>query len=382
MAIGKACLLILALALLPLASSATAQTPDENQGDRSQNTQPENQATSDETYENDAGREDQDQQAHQDDLEGRDEATRANRNEREQGPVRDRVQSDRAEARQDARQQRRDSRGGYASNREPAIGVTVVERSGMGVRVVGVVRQSPAGQAGIRPGDTIIEVDGRRVDSPPELVSVIQSSEPGQTVELAVIRDGREHAVPVRLATREQALPPALLRRDAPWAQQHGASSEFGQRQRDRDRQAWRDDEYQPRENEFQRPGEYGGRPFQERDAFMTPPAPPEAPFGEQAEAGSADRTQQASYGAARPEDAQQGRRWRDQDDDRQLGERLAERLERLEARFDRLTQVIERLQQRGGSAESSESSGPAEPSSPPNAPSADGSPSEPPNQQ
>jgi hypothetical protein len=377
MAIGKACLLILALALLPPASSATAQTPDENQGDRSQNTQPENQATSDETYENDAGREDQDQQVYQDDAEDRDEDARADRNEREQGTIRER-----ADARQEARQQRRDARGGYASNREPAIGVTVVERSGMGVRVVGVVRQSPAGQAGNRPGDTIIEVDGRRVDSPPELVSVIQSSEPGQTVELAVIRDGREHAVPVRLATREQALPPALLRRDAPWAQQRGASSEFGQRQRDRDRQAWRDDEYQPRENEFQRPGEYGGRPFQERDAFMTPPAPPEAPFGEQAEAGSADRTQQASYGAARPEDAQQGRRWRDQDDDRQLGERLAERLERLEARFDRLTQVIERLQQRGGSAESSESSGPAEPSSPPNAPSADGSPSEPPNQQ
>lgn len=66
---------------------------------------------------------------------------------------------------------------------EPATGPA-------GALITSVQRGTPAEQAGLRRGDLVVEVDGRRVESMAELASVIRLAGPGSRVTLEVIRDG------------------------------------------------------------------------------------------------------------------------------------------------------------------------------------------------
>ena len=59
-----------------------------------------------------------------------------------------------------------------------------------GVRVNNVVSRGPAARAGVRPGDVLLEVGGRRVDEPNQFQSRMAMFSPGDEVELSVWRDG------------------------------------------------------------------------------------------------------------------------------------------------------------------------------------------------
>jgi S1-C subfamily serine protease len=64
---------------------------------------------------------------------------------------------------------------------------------------VGVVSpDTPAARAGLRPGDVIVELNGRRIASADDLERALSGESPGAQVSLTVARDGRH----VRLATR------------------------------------------------------------------------------------------------------------------------------------------------------------------------------------
>ncbi|MDR0458019.1 MAG: trypsin-like peptidase domain-containing protein [Burkholderiaceae bacterium] len=71
-----------------------------------------------------------------------------------------------------------------------------------GVLVTGVLAQAPAAQAGIRPGDVIVQVAGQRVRSVPELLSRIAALPPGQSVRFQVQRQNRALALDVTPAQR------------------------------------------------------------------------------------------------------------------------------------------------------------------------------------
>ncbi len=60
-----------------------------------------------------------------------------------------------------------------------------------GVLVAGVEPNSPAARAGLRPGDVLTAMDGRRVESPRDLATGVAGVTPGQTATFAVLRDGR-----------------------------------------------------------------------------------------------------------------------------------------------------------------------------------------------
>jgi Predicted membrane-associated Zn-dependent proteases 1 len=60
--------------------------------------------------------------------------------------------------------------------------------------------RSPANQAGLHPGDRIVSLDGKKVDSYTELVTEIRAR-PDQTVTLGFQRDGRTRTVSVHLAS-------------------------------------------------------------------------------------------------------------------------------------------------------------------------------------
>ena len=77
------------------------------------------------------------------------------------------------------------------------LGVTTAdpEDGSRGATVVGVVAGSPAAAAGLREGDLVTHVGGKAVDGAAALASAVRSSEPGETVELKVVRSGDEIVV-------------------------------------------------------------------------------------------------------------------------------------------------------------------------------------------
>lgn len=74
-----------------------------------------------------------------------------------------------------------------------------------GVLVFDVVPGSPADDAGIRAGDVITGIDNEPVDEPGDLLAELRANDPGDRVELRVLRRGDEETVEVELG----AAPPA-----------------------------------------------------------------------------------------------------------------------------------------------------------------------------
>ena len=88
----------------------------------------------------------------------------------------------------------------FDSVENPAI--TRVYGAGSGVTVSSVVAGSPADQAGLKVGDTITTVDGKKVSKGTELVADIASRKPGAKVELGFMRNGKEQNTSVTIADR------------------------------------------------------------------------------------------------------------------------------------------------------------------------------------
>jgi serine protease Do len=74
--------------------------------------------------------------------------------------------------------------------------------SGSGVTVSSVVAGSPADQAGLKVGDTITSVDGKKVSKGSELVADIASRKPGSKVNLSFLRNGKSQETTVTIADR------------------------------------------------------------------------------------------------------------------------------------------------------------------------------------
>ncbi|GGK47512.1 S1C family serine protease [Nocardia camponoti] len=76
---------------------------------------------------------------------------------------------------------------------------TVANEVMSGAAVADVAAGGPAAKAGIVEGDVIVKVGDREVTGPDELVVAVQQHKIGQTVNVALIRDGRQVDVPVTL---------------------------------------------------------------------------------------------------------------------------------------------------------------------------------------
>src|SRR5438270_3329177 len=74
--------------------------------------------------------------------------------------------------------------------------------AGSGVTVSSVVAGSPADQAGLKVGDTITTVDGKKVSKGSELVADIASRKPGSKVALGFLRNGKTQETSVTIADR------------------------------------------------------------------------------------------------------------------------------------------------------------------------------------
>ena len=83
-----------------------------------------------------------------------------------------------------------------------------------GVAVLGVLPRSPAQAAGIRPfqrgpggeilaGDVITAIDGKPVATIDDLLNALERHQPGETVKLTLLREGKSTDVPVQLGISE-----------------------------------------------------------------------------------------------------------------------------------------------------------------------------------
>lgn len=70
-------------------------------------------------------------------------------------------------------------------------------------RVDSVSEDSPAAAAGIEVGDTLVAVDGQRFEGWDRFQIIMSRTEPGQTVEVTVEREGETLELPVTLADRD-----------------------------------------------------------------------------------------------------------------------------------------------------------------------------------
>ena len=91
----------------------------------------------------------------------------------------------------------------------PELMVTFGVKAKRGVLITGVLQNGPAAQAGIRPGDVIVEVAGKQIANVSELLSNVAALKPGTPAGFRVLRhdDAVELSVTPGLRPRPQRLP-------------------------------------------------------------------------------------------------------------------------------------------------------------------------------
>lgn len=74
----------------------------------------------------------------------------------------------------------------------------------LGVEVEKVEKGGAAEQAGLRPGDVVRKVDGRRIRNWDEFRAAVQTRKAGDTLKLSVLRDEKEIELPLRIPRRSE----------------------------------------------------------------------------------------------------------------------------------------------------------------------------------
>ena len=70
-----------------------------------------------------------------------------------------------------------------------------------GTLISGVNKGSPAQKSGLKTGDTITAVNGEEIKGPQELARKVAALKPGETLDVSVIRKGKERLVKVKIGT-------------------------------------------------------------------------------------------------------------------------------------------------------------------------------------
>src|SRR5690349_9170372 len=68
-----------------------------------------------------------------------------------------------------------------------------------GVLISDVVGDSPASKAGLKPGDILLEFDGKKVDAPADLQRTVGLAQPGQDARMKVWRDQAEKTIDIKI---------------------------------------------------------------------------------------------------------------------------------------------------------------------------------------
>jgi serine protease Do len=81
----------------------------------------------------------------------------------------------------------------------PEVGELLGVEKSRGALITSVVEGSPAADAGIKPGDVIVEFDGDNIEQANELPALVARADVGDTAELTLLRAGRQISATVKI---------------------------------------------------------------------------------------------------------------------------------------------------------------------------------------
>jgi serine protease DegQ len=76
-----------------------------------------------------------------------------------------------------------------------------------GVLIAGIVRGGPADKAGVKPGDILVEVDGKPIIDSSAMLNLVAAAQPGKPATLKLIRNGSPQTVKVTVGKRPKPRP-------------------------------------------------------------------------------------------------------------------------------------------------------------------------------
>jgi serine protease DegS len=86
----------------------------------------------------------------------------------------------------------------------PALAESFGIEEGSGVVVAGVMRGGPAYDAGLRPGDIILELNGTVIDEPQDALEIIARQRPGSRLDIKALREGEPLETEATVVQRPQ----------------------------------------------------------------------------------------------------------------------------------------------------------------------------------
>lgn len=86
---------------------------------------------------------------------------------------------------------------------EPELAEALGMEEAQGALIADVVPESPAQRIGLRAGDVIVEVDGKTVEGPEDVVDTVRRRAPGDEIRIAAVREGGRFEVAFPLGGRD-----------------------------------------------------------------------------------------------------------------------------------------------------------------------------------
>lgn len=71
-----------------------------------------------------------------------------------------------------------------------------------GALIAGVLKNGPADDAGIKPGDVLVAVNGKPIFNSSEMLNMVASLAPGKSATLTILRHGGQQDIQVRIGKR------------------------------------------------------------------------------------------------------------------------------------------------------------------------------------
>lgn len=100
---------------------------------------------------------------------------------------------------------------GWLGIEAQSLGADVLEAAGIetgGVMVTATIRNGPAEQAGMVPGDIILSINGVNVNSPEQAINMITRLKPGNDIKIIILRGWDRHVLTARIAQRPSTTMP------------------------------------------------------------------------------------------------------------------------------------------------------------------------------